>query len=237
MDLGSASPLRPHRCPTKCLAYRSSLSVWAISVARLWAKPCCATLLRSVGSTSSLIVQALLDIMSAKILTTGLSHYIYFSGFFLLTRTLSTVSTCRKHKVKINHAARQVSREDFTTFTHILASDQSNLSNLQRVTPKGSTAEVRLWGAYDDGKPIADPYYGGMVSLLGPFRMQEYQTLQSTFRTALKRFISNACVTRTHSSTRLWGRSLIRSCDNVWYIAGNTGIHFFCSMWLGVLRH
>lgn len=29
--------------------------------------------------------------------------------------------------------------------------------------PADSTAEVRLWGSYVDGKAIADPYYGGPV--------------------------------------------------------------------------
>lgn len=29
--------------------------------------------------------------------------------------------------------------------------------------PADSTAEVRLWGSYVDGKAIADPYYGGVV--------------------------------------------------------------------------
>ncbi|EIN14089.1 phosphotyrosine protein phosphatase [Punctularia strigosozonata HHB-11173 SS5] len=73
-----------------------------------------------------------------------------------------TVQTCRKHKVPISHSARQVEPEDFRRFTHILASDESNLQNLLRMKPGHATADVKLWGSYDDGKPIADPYYGGM---------------------------------------------------------------------------
>ncbi|TDL28626.1 phosphotyrosine protein phosphatase [Rickenella mellea] len=72
-----------------------------------------------------------------------------------------SVATCRKHKVPISHKARKVKTEDFTTFTHILASDQANLQNLKRVQPEGATAVVRLWGSYEDGMPIDDPYYGG----------------------------------------------------------------------------
>ena len=53
---------------------------------------------------------------------------------------------------------------DFYDFTHILASDDSNLENLLRIKPSDSTAEVKLWGSYLDGKPIADPYYGSIVS-------------------------------------------------------------------------
>ncbi|KAJ3829803.1 phosphotyrosine protein phosphatase [Lentinula raphanica] len=73
-----------------------------------------------------------------------------------------TISTCRKHKIPIEHTARQLQTSDFTEFTHILAADQSNLRNLERVKPRNATAEVRLWGSYLDDKPISDPYYGGM---------------------------------------------------------------------------
>lgn len=62
----------------------------------------------------------------------------------------------------IEHEARQVSREDFKKFTYILASDEQNLRNLERIKPADSTATVRLWGSYVDDKAIADPYYGGL---------------------------------------------------------------------------
>ncbi|KAI0304999.1 phosphotyrosine protein phosphatase I superfamily [Russula brevipes] len=78
-----------------------------------------------------------------------------------------TVSTCKKFGVPIAHEARQVSQRDFYNFTHILASDQSNLGNLIRMKPSDATAEVKLWGSYLDEKPIADPYYGGIVSWHG----------------------------------------------------------------------
>jgi low molecular weight phosphotyrosine protein phosphatase len=66
--------------------------------------------------------------------------------------------------VPIEHEARKVSQNDFYNFTHILASDKSNLENLLRIKPSNATAEVKLWGSYLDDKPIADPYYGGVVS-------------------------------------------------------------------------
>lgn len=72
-----------------------------------------------------------------------------------------TVEVCRKHHVAINSLARQVSTSDFIQFTHILASDESNLRHLNRMKPANATAEVRLWGSYLDNKPIPDPYYGG----------------------------------------------------------------------------
>ncbi|KAJ8083803.1 Low molecular weight phosphotyrosine protein phosphatase [Marasmius tenuissimus] len=73
-----------------------------------------------------------------------------------------TVATCKKHGVPISHKARAVDDEDYTTFTHILAADGSNLRALERNKPRGSTAEVRLWGSYHDNEPIGDPYYGGI---------------------------------------------------------------------------
>ncbi|KAF5323623.1 hypothetical protein D9611_005767 [Ephemerocybe angulata] len=71
-----------------------------------------------------------------------------------------TVATCKKHGVPIGSHARQVATSDFLKFTHILASDENNLRNLQSVKPGNATASVRLWGSYLDGLPIPDPYYG-----------------------------------------------------------------------------
>lgn len=73
-----------------------------------------------------------------------------------------TIATCKKHGIPISHEAKKVKPSDFTSFTHILAADESNLSDLKRIAPSESTASVRLWGSYLDGKPIPDPYYGGM---------------------------------------------------------------------------
>ncbi|KAF8507206.1 phosphotyrosine protein phosphatase [Russula emetica] len=72
-----------------------------------------------------------------------------------------TIAVCKKYGVSISHGARQVSQKDFHNFTHILASDRSNLNNLLSIKPGDSTAEVKLWGSYHDGEPIPDPYYGG----------------------------------------------------------------------------
>ena len=63
----------------------------------------------------------------------------------------------------IDSFARQISTSDFIQFTHILAADDNNLLQLNLIKPLNTTAEVRLWGSYDDNKPIPDPYYGRMV--------------------------------------------------------------------------
>ncbi len=59
--------------------------------------------------------------------------------------------------------ARQVDASDFTKFDYILAMDSNNLSNLQRIAPKNSTAVVDLFlkrfGIQEEEVP--DPYYGG----------------------------------------------------------------------------
>lgn len=88
----------------------------------------------------------------------GTSHVLYDILANCLLRALPS-----QHNVPIEHEARQVSADDFRKFTYILASDEANLRNLERMKPKDSTALVRLWGSYDDNKAIADPYYGGMV--------------------------------------------------------------------------
>ncbi|KAI9513042.1 phosphotyrosine protein phosphatase [Russula earlei] len=81
-----------------------------------------------------------------------------------------TTATCEKFGVPISHEARQVRQRDFYDFTHILASDKSNLDNLLRVKPSDSTAEVKLWGSYLDGKPVADPYYGDIKGFEDVYR-------------------------------------------------------------------
>ncbi|KAL1748573.1 phosphotyrosine protein phosphatase I superfamily [Schizophyllum fasciatum] len=73
-----------------------------------------------------------------------------------------TLATLKKHGIPLDRVARQVCEEDFRNFTHILAADNSNLGALQRMRPRDATASVELWGSYLDGRPIADPYYGGV---------------------------------------------------------------------------
>ncbi|KAK4703043.1 low molecular weight phosphotyrosine protein phosphatase, partial [Phenoliferia sp. Uapishka_3] len=72
-----------------------------------------------------------------------------------------SVATCRKHNVPINSTCRQLERADFNEFDVIVGMDHSNMSNMERVRPKGSKAKVALFGSYGDGKVIEDPYYGG----------------------------------------------------------------------------
>jgi protein-tyrosine phosphatase len=59
--------------------------------------------------------------------------------------------------------ARQVSRDDFAHFDYILAMDNENLRNLQRMQPKNFTGELGLFMAYGnhpDYTEVPDPYHG-----------------------------------------------------------------------------
>jgi len=90
-----------------------------------------------------------------------------------------TVSTCKKHKIPISHHSRKLTSSDFTEFTHILASDESNLRDIKRVMPANSTADIRLWGSYSDGKVIPDPWYGGLSGFESTF--QQCTSLSEAF--------------------------------------------------------
>lgn len=59
--------------------------------------------------------------------------------------------------------ARQVTRSDFTRFTHIVAMDGDNLADLRRLAPADATAELSLLLDHVPGRQgqfVADPYYG-----------------------------------------------------------------------------
>ena len=59
---------------------------------------------------------------------------------------------------------RQVESADFDRFDFILAMDEDNLANLQRIRPAGSLAKVALLMSYApqaDVREVPDPYYGG----------------------------------------------------------------------------
>ncbi|MCB8838901.1 low molecular weight protein-tyrosine-phosphatase [Aurantimonas sp. VKM B-3413] len=61
------------------------------------------------------------------------------------------------------YRARQVTQEDFTRFTHVVALDSDNLRNLRRIRPADASAELCLLLDFvpgREGQPVADPYYG-----------------------------------------------------------------------------
>ena len=59
---------------------------------------------------------------------------------------------------------RQVAREDFDRFDHVLAMDHDNLDDLQRLRPPGSRAKVALlmsFAPHAGSREVPDPYHGG----------------------------------------------------------------------------
>jgi protein-tyrosine phosphatase len=59
--------------------------------------------------------------------------------------------------------ARRVRREDFELFDYVLAMDEANLSQLERLCPRKHTHKLKLFLEFGDGSPreVPDPYYGG----------------------------------------------------------------------------
>ncbi|MDG2523614.1 low molecular weight phosphotyrosine protein phosphatase [Caulobacter segnis] len=72
-------------------------------------------------------------------------------------------AVARRYGVDISgYKGRQVQAEDFRRFTHIVAQDADNLSDLMRIRPDDATAELSLMldHAGRTGQSVADPYYG-----------------------------------------------------------------------------
>lgn len=59
--------------------------------------------------------------------------------------------------------ARQVTRADFSRFSHVLAMDRQNLQALQRLRPDVCAGELGLFLSYGRRGllEVPDPYYGG----------------------------------------------------------------------------
>ena len=74
-------------------------------------------------------------------------------------------ATALTHGIDISgYKARQVTRGDFTRFTHIYALDAANLADLRRLAPADATAELGLLLDLVPGRAgegVVDPYFGG----------------------------------------------------------------------------
>jgi protein-tyrosine phosphatase len=59
--------------------------------------------------------------------------------------------------------ARRVRREDFQQFDYLLAMDESNLRQLERLCPQQHAHKLKLFLDFGDGptREVPDPYYGG----------------------------------------------------------------------------
>lgn len=74
------------------------------------------------------------------------------------------IEVALRHGVDISRLrARQVTRDDFERFDHIVALDEQNLAELQRLRPWGAAAKLSLLLDHvqgREGEPVADPYHG-----------------------------------------------------------------------------
>lgn len=74
------------------------------------------------------------------------------------------IATARAKGVEIaNQIARQIAREDYYRFTHIIAMDEANLAGIRSQAPRDASANVAMLMdalAGSEGRPVADPYYG-----------------------------------------------------------------------------
>ncbi|MGA9855931.1 MAG: low molecular weight protein-tyrosine-phosphatase [Gammaproteobacteria bacterium] len=75
------------------------------------------------------------------------------------------ILAARQYNIDISaHRGRMVTAEDFSRFDYILAMDHANLSRLEHVRPRASSAELRLLLEFSADcalKEVPDPYYGG----------------------------------------------------------------------------
>jgi protein-tyrosine phosphatase len=78
-----------------------------------------------------------------------------------------SVAVAARHGVDISgQKARQVRREDFARFDHIVALDPQNLLDLMAIAPAGATARLSLLMDHVPGRHgqgVRDPYYGDDV--------------------------------------------------------------------------
>lgn len=74
------------------------------------------------------------------------------------------IAVARRNGVDISALrARQVRREDFHRFHHVIALDHDNLSNLRTLAPPEATAELSLLLDHVEGRAgqaVADPWFG-----------------------------------------------------------------------------
>jgi protein-tyrosine phosphatase len=74
------------------------------------------------------------------------------------------IAAAGRNGADISHLrARQICRDDFYRFDHIVALDETNLADLRRICPVDARAELSLLLDHVDGRRgegVADPYYG-----------------------------------------------------------------------------
>ncbi|OBX20613.1 phosphotyrosine protein phosphatase [Erythrobacter sp. QSSC1-22B] len=74
------------------------------------------------------------------------------------------IAEARRQGIEIGaYCGRQLSREDFARFDHILVMDEDNLADVRAIAPAESTAKIGLLLDVvpgTSGRSVADPYHG-----------------------------------------------------------------------------
>lgn len=76
------------------------------------------------------------------------------------------LSTLQNHGLKSTHIVRQITKQDFNDFDYIFGMDEDNMSELRRLAPKNSKAELLMLGDFGlakENRIIEDPYYVSTV--------------------------------------------------------------------------
>lgn len=86
-----------------------------------------------------------------------------------------TLDVVRKYRLTGDHRGRQFTVADFTDFDYILAMDRSNLSNIKRLLPAGTSDDrIFLMRDFDDQQPgaeVPDPYWSEADGFEEVYRM------------------------------------------------------------------
>lgn len=72
------------------------------------------------------------------------------------------INTLKRYDLKCTHIVRQIRTEDFSEFDYIFGMDEANMTELRRLAPKNSKAELLMLGDFGLDKKnriIEDPYY------------------------------------------------------------------------------
>jgi protein-tyrosine phosphatase len=85
------------------------------------------------------------------------------------------IMVAKAHGVAIGgQIARQIEREDFFRFTHIIALDKANLEGIKARRPRDAATEVSLlldWLDGHQGQGVPDPYHGDEADFLASWTL------------------------------------------------------------------
>jgi protein-tyrosine phosphatase len=101
-----------------------------------------------------------------------------------------TIANATRNGVAIDHCGRQLSAEDLQEFDFILAMDNSNYTNILRISGSDAYAhKVKLVREFDPkGKgEVPDPYYGGEKGFQEVFDILD-RTLEEFIKYLLKEY-------------------------------------------------